>query len=162
MRKITDFVNKTGSLFDLIAGWLIVSLVILVVMNVILRTLINQPISGTYEFVGFFTAVVISFSLANCALQNSHISIDYFVERFPKNIREQLTIILNFISAGLMTIISYQLMTYALKIKASGQISSTTQTLVYPFILLTALGFFLLVIVEVNRLIKSIKKVISK
>ena len=81
MQKITELIKKASKLMDTIAGWGIVAIMALVVINVLLRVIFNSPILGVYEYVGYTTAGVIAFSIAYCALQNAHIAIEFIFEK---------------------------------------------------------------------------------
>ena len=65
----TDFTDKAergikrvAEIFSDIAGWAVAAAMVLVVINVILRTVFKSPLLGAYEFTGFITAVIVGFS----------------------------------------------------------------------------------------------------
>ena len=68
MDKCEKFVGKVTQFLDQIAGLAILAVVLLVVSNIILRTIPGiNPILGTYEYVGFLTVIVIGLAIAHCA-----------------------------------------------------------------------------------------------
>ena len=65
-------VQRLARELDRVARWALVLLMALVVTNIILR-FTWRPLLGTYEFVSFLSAVVISFALAYCAVQGGQL-----------------------------------------------------------------------------------------
>lgn len=55
---------------------------LLIVANIFLRTVLNHPILGTYELVGFLTAVGVALALAHCAFKDGQIAVSLIMERF--------------------------------------------------------------------------------
>jgi len=81
MHIFETIVIKSSRVLDLLAGVILAGTALLVVANIIGRTLLNLSILGTYEMVGFLTAAVVGLSLARCAVENSHIAIEFILER---------------------------------------------------------------------------------
>lgn len=152
-----DILIKITKLLNRIAEVGIVSLMLLVVGNVILR-LFKLPIKGTYEFVGFLTVIIISFSIAYCAVRNGHIAVNYLMDKLPKQVQKLIDIIIIAISAVFMAAVSWNVAQHALLLKAQNETSMTTLTPIYPFILIIAIGVFLLCLVLLAKLIATIRR----
>jgi len=160
-KQLSGFVTTLSRVLDMFAGLCMVAIMTLVVSNIILRVVFNQPILGTYEYVGFLTALVIGLALANCAVQNGHIAVDFVVERFPAKAQAITDIVINSVSLGFWCLASWQLLVYAASTVDKGLVSQTTQTPLYPFIYLVSLGFFALCLVMLVKLFDSIKRAVS-
>ncbi len=160
-KQLSVFVTTLSRVLDMFAGLCMVAIMTLVVSNIILRTVFNQPILGTYEYVGFLTALVIGLALANCAVQNGHIAVDFVVERFSAKAQATTDIVINSVSLGFWCLASWQLWVYAASTVDKGLVSQTTQTPLYPFIYLVSLGFFALCLVILVKLFDSIKRAVS-
>ncbi len=145
-------------LMDIIAGFGLVSVMVLVVANILLRTVFNRPILGTIEYVGFLMAAVIGLSLAFCAVQNAHIAVNFVVERFPARMQAAVDVLVNALACGFWGLMAWQLWVYAGSLAASGVVSSTVQVPYYPFVYLVSTGLFTLSMVLLTRLIESVKK----
>lgn len=156
MKKLEVFVKKTSQLLDNLAGWGVVATMLLVVINILLRTVANRPIQGVYEVVGFITAVVIAFGLAWCAVQKGHIAIEFIVEKLPVKAQSVIHVSSGFAIMLLLLFISYQVFHHGFKVIASGEVSATAQIPFYPFIFLVALGFLLLFLVELVNVLKGV------
>ena len=83
---ITKIITSSAQVFNWIAAAAVAAMMFLTCADVLLR-LFRFPIPGTYEMVGFFGAVFVSFSLAKTSLEKGHIAVDFFVNRFPEKMR---------------------------------------------------------------------------
>ena len=162
MKKVTELINNISRLFDRIAGWGIVALMLLVVTNVLMRVIFNKPLLGTYEYVGFIAAVIIGLSLAFCYVQDAHISISFITDKLPPRLRHIVSVITETLAVVFMAFFSYQMVIYALKTAGSGEVSATTRILTYPFILIVAAGLMILSLVILVKLINTIRTVAKK
>lgn len=158
MNKFESIVTKTSRVLDTIAGWGIVLTMILVISNIFLRSILNSPIQGIYEYVGFITAVVIAFGLAWCAIQKAHIAIEFIVEKFPQKIQHVIEICTGSLVTLFLLFSSYQVVRHGLKVMASGEVSATSQMQFYPFIFMVALGLLLLSLAELMNVLKGVMR----
>lgn len=155
MRNFADFVKLLSKLLDRAAGFCIAGVMILVISNVILRAIFGQPILGTYELVGFLTALGIGLALAHCALQNGHISVGYVMDRLPSRLQAAVDLLTNSTALGFWGLTVWHLCQYAGSMAVSGVVSSTARVPVYPVIYLLALGFSVLCLALVVRVADS-------
>lgn len=158
MKKLEGFVTKASGLLDAIAGWGVVATMVLVVVNIILRTIFNTPIQGVYEVVGFIVAVVIAFGLAWCAVQKSHIAIEFIVEKLPQKVQRVISLVSGLLINVLLLFTSYRVLLHGFKVISTGEVSATAQIPFYPFIFMVAIGFLLLFFVEFVNLMKGVAK----
>jgi len=158
MKQFTGFVAGLSQQFDKIAGLCIAGVMLLVVSNILLRTVFNRPILGTYELVGLLTALGIGLALANCAFQNAHIAVDFVVDHFPLRLQAIVDSSINLISLVFWSLSAWHLGKYASNMTVSGVVSSTAQVPVYPFIYLVATGLSGLCLVLILRWMDSTKK----
>lgn len=156
MKKLETFITKASQLLDNAAGWGIVATMLLVVINILLRTIANSPIQGVYEVVGFLSAVVIAFGLAWCAVQKAHIAIEFIVEKLPQKAQKVISLVSGFMVMLLLLFISYRVFHHGFKVIASGEVSASAQIPFYPFIFMVALGFLLLFLVEFVNVMKGV------
>jgi TRAP-type C4-dicarboxylate transport system permease small subunit len=158
MEQFSVLTTKLSKIFDSIAGWCMASIMVLVIANILLRTLLKRPILGTYEYVGFFTALVIGFALANCAVQNSHIAISLLTDRFPLKIQTFIKIIIDIIAFIFLIFSTWHLVLYGKSMAISGEVSLTTRLPFYPFIYLVAFGLSMLSLVILANLSSFLMK----
>lgn len=162
MKKFSGFVIGLCQQLDKLAGLCIVSVMVLVVANILLRVIFNYSILGTYELVGFLTALGVGLSLAHCALQNGHIAVEILVNRLTSQVQVWVDIFINLVALGLWGMCAWHLGLYAKTMMASGLVSLTAQIPVYPVIYLVALSFSGLCLVLLVRSISSISKALAE
>lgn len=151
MKTIATITNRFGELLDRLAGLILASVMLLVVANILLRSLFKRPILGTYELVGYCTAAAIGLSLAFCAAQGGHIAVGILVDRLPARMRTLIELCLNLPILGFLGLAAYQLFCHGKRVIASGEVSPTTELPFYPFIFLVAIGFLALTLVFMMR-----------
>ncbi|MCR4443297.1 MAG: TRAP transporter small permease [Peptococcaceae bacterium] len=154
MRKVAGVVDILSREMDRIAGACVAGVMVLVIANIVLRQAFNRPILGTYELVGYLTALGISLALARCAFQNGHIALDYIAGKFPVKLQAGAGVIINLISLCFWVLASWRLGVYGLSMMASGVVSSTAQLPVYPVVLLIGAGLAGLCLVLLVRLVE--------
>ncbi|SFR08390.1 TRAP transporter small permease [Desulfoscipio geothermicus] len=158
MKKFSGLVAGLSRLLDRIAALCIVSVMVLVVANILLRALLGRPILGTYEYVGFLTAAMIGLALASCALQNGHIAVSFVMEKLPARIQACVDIIINVFALCFWGLAAWYTGKYANGMTVSGVVSPTTQTPFYPFVYLVSFGLLALCLVLLAGLVESIKR----
>lgn len=158
MKMFSGLVTGFSRVLDQAAGFVLVVTMVLVVVNILLRTIFKAPVFGAYEYVGLLTAVVIGLSMAYCGVKNAHVDISLVVDWLPARLRAVLGALINFVSMCFLGVSAWYTGAYARSMMESGLVSSTTQAPVYPFVYLIALGmlFYCLVL-----LVRSIEFVIK-
>lgn len=154
MQKFATVVIKLSHITDILAGSILAATALLVVANILGRTLLNRSILGTYEMVGFLTAAVVGLALARCAIENSHIAVGFLMERLPLPAQRLVEIIINGPVFLFLLFATYNLFAYGTRIAVSGEVAPTTQLVFYPFIYLVALGFLVLALTVLLRTLK--------
>jgi len=155
MQKIEKLITKASKIMDIAAGWGIVAIMTLVVVNVLMRVIFNNPIKGVYEYVGYMTAGAIALSIAYCALKNAHIAIEFLFEKLPVNAKKAINYISGSIIIVFLLFLCCQLFIYAFKVMSSGEVSPTAKMPFYPFIFIIAIGMFVLAAVEFVKMVKG-------
>lgn len=158
MRKFTGLVTVLSRWLDIAAGFCIVAVMGLVVTNILFRVLLNRPIFGAYEYVGFLTAAAIGLALAYCAVQNGHIAVGFFVERFPLKLQAVIDSFVNIIALCFWSLTAWYIGKYAGSMAANGLVSSTTQIPFYHFVYLIAFSLLVLCLVLVVKTAELRKK----
>lgn len=160
--SFSRFVGGLSIILDRIAGFCMVFIMGLVVLNVVLRTIFNISIIGTYEYVSFLTAAMIGFSLAQCAYTRSHIAVDYFMVKLSLKTQKVTEIIVTGIGLLFWILSSWHLGKYAYALSLKGVVSPTTQTPYYYFIYLVAFGLLALGLVLLANFIEYLKRYVIR
>ncbi|MFO7952664.1 MAG: TRAP transporter small permease [Bacillota bacterium] len=154
MQLFETVVIKLTRGFDYIAGIILAATVFLVVANILGRIFFQQSFIVAHEVVGYLTAAVIGLALARCALENGHIAIDFILERFEYRIQRIIDFLVGIPVFPFLLFIAFNLFTYGSRIAESGEVSPTAQLIFYPFIYLVAIGFFMLAMVALLKILK--------
>ncbi len=128
------FLNKTRELcrfINLIGGIALTFIMSLTVADIILR-FFRMPIVGTYELVAFSGAVVIGFAVPLTSWMRGHIYVDFLILRFSQKIRNFVNIVTRFLGIWLFIMIGWNLISYGMDLRKSGEVSLTLQIPFYP------------------------------
>lgn len=159
MNKSKGLVTGLSRALDQIAGLCLVVSMVLIVGNILLRAIFNSPILGTIDYVTFLTSVMIGLSLAYCAVNNGHIAVDFVMQHLPLKVQSSIDTITGLSSMVFWGLCAWQTCAYAGRMVATGVVSPTTQTPVYPFIYLLAFGLLALCLVLLVKAVESLRKV---
>ena len=158
----SGFVGGLSTILDRIAGSCMFSIMGLIVIHVLLRTIFNSSILGTYEYVGFLTAAMIGLSLANCAYVRGHIAVDYFMERLSLKTQKVTDGITTGTALLFWVLSAWHLSKYAYTLSLSGVVSPTTQTPFYYFIYVLAFGLLAMGLVLLANLMEHLKRLVVR
>lgn len=128
------FLNKIRELsrfINLIAGIALTFMMSLTVADIILR-FFRIPIVGTYELVAFSGAVVIGFAVPLTSWMRGHVYVDFFILRFSQKTRNIINIVTRFLGICLFIMIGWNLISYGMDLRKSGEVSITLQMPFYP------------------------------
>lgn len=151
------FVTKLSDFLDWVAGWVLMATIFLVVGNILLR-FFGHPIEGTYEWVGFLTAAVISLALPYCAVQQGHITVTFFVDRLSPRLQVIVDLITGLLSVAFLVLAFWESIVYGTNMAINGEVTLTTQTPFYPFIYLLGLSLLVLALVVLIGAFESFNK----
>ena len=111
--------------------------------------------------VSLLTAVGIALALANCAVKNCHIGIDFIIQRLGSKYQALIDSIINLVALIFWGFCAYHLGNYAKSMVQNGIVSSTVQIPVYPVIYLIAIGLIGLSLVITLKWLQAVQKVLA-
>ncbi|KUO75038.1 MAG: C4-dicarboxylate ABC transporter permease [Desulfosporosinus sp. BRH_c37] len=158
MKQLSGIIKGVSSILDKLAGLCIFSVMLLIVVNIVLRAVFHHPILGTYELVGFLTAMGVALALAHCAFQDGHIAVSFIMEYFPQRIQSIANVFVNAASLILWIAAAWSLGKFAQAMKIKGLVSPSAEIPVYPFIYLIAFGMLGLCLVLLFKSLVSFKE----
>lgn len=156
--KFNEIVKKTSKGLENIAAVILFLTAILIIVNVVSRRVINTPVHGVMDFILFGTSMLIGLSLAYCAVRDGHIYISILTDRFPKRVQKIVDVIIGTISAVFLFIVTWQLFLYANTLRLAGEVSLTIRFPHYPFVFIQAIGFAMLTLVVVGKILSVFAK----
>ena len=143
LEKLSRILNTTLLIF---AGLFLLAMMLLTCSNIVLR-MVWVPIKGTFELMGFFGAVLTTFSLGYTQIHKGHILVDILTVRFPDRIQNRITLIGHFISMSFFILVSWQITTWATTLRTTGEVTETLRIIYYPFTYAAAFGCGVLALV---------------
>lgn len=161
MKQLFGTVKRISSIMDIMAGICIFSVMLLVVGNIILRTVFKQPILGTYDMVSLLIGMGVALALAHCAFQNGHIAVSIIMERFPERIQSFTAVIVHVTSLVFAFSAAWSLIKFGDAMKIRGLVSPSSAIPVYPFIYLVAFGVLGLCLVILYQFLVSCREAVG-
>jgi TRAP-type C4-dicarboxylate transport system permease small subunit len=152
LEKLIRRVNLVGIVT---AGIFLAAMTAITCGNIMTR-IVWVPISGTFELMGFFGALVTAFALGYTQMHKAHISVDILVNRFSKKVQRFLNVVNCIICSGFFGIAGWQIAKLANTMRVTGEVTETLRIIYYPFTFGVALGCFLLALVLLVELIFEI------
>jgi TRAP-type C4-dicarboxylate transport system permease small subunit len=151
--RITRFLNR---ILIWIAGLSMVAMVLLTCSDVLLR-LVWVPIRGSVELVAYFSAIVTAFALGYTQMRRGHTSVDVVVNLFPDRVKRALGGINSLICMVFFALAAWRIARWSTTIWETGELSETLRIVFYPFSYGVSLGCFVLSLVFLTDLIRSLR-----
>ena len=150
--RISHYLNQ---ILICIAGLFLMAMIFLTCANVFSR-LVWIPISGSFELMGYFGAVLTAFALGYTQIRRGHIAVDVLVLRFSKKTQRILNGINHLICMVFFALVSWQIAKYATTLWKTGELTETLRIVYYPFTYGVAFGCATLSLVFLTDLLKSV------
>jgi len=159
MIKLDSAIDNLNEKIGFYAAYLILPLIGVVGWEVMMRYGFNAPTSWAFELTVFIYGVHYSVALAYAHKHNTHVAIDVFESRLSEKSRTILRIITNIVlflpSIGLLTVYTSQLAFFSWQ--QWEHASSSWAPAIYPYKTLMAVGFILLLLQGMAKLIQDIR-----
>jgi len=146
--------NRLNKWFTWIGGIALLALMGVACANMLLRPM-GSPLTGAYELVGFFGALVVALPLGYAQITRSHISVDILTTRYSARIKRILNGISSLICIIFFILVSWKSADYATTIWKRGEMSETLRMIYHPFVYVVALCCLLLAFVLLIDFLKS-------
>ncbi len=159
MKVYNGLVERVGKILDYLAGICLVSTMLVVIVNILMRGIFHDPLLGTMEYVNILTALTVAFALAYCAYRNGQIAVDLLVDKMPKVAQAGIDTVTSIIGLIFWAIAAYYMADYGRTMTETGLVSSTTSIPMAPVAYLIAICLFALSAELLNRTLISSRKV---
>ena len=130
--------------------------------DVSLRYVFNRPILGSYELVEYMMAMLVAFTIAYCALEKGHVNIELLISRLPPRAQSVINSFTGLISLGLFSLIAWRSFLQAKILYFAGSISPALYIPIFPFVIITSVGFGLLSLVVLIQFLESLSRAVGK
>ncbi len=160
MKRLNFVIEKIADGGGYISGWLVPAMMILVVIEVITRYLLHQPLMVADEFSAYMLVALSYLGLAYTWRQGGHVRISILVSRLPPRVSNwlrllSLTLILIFMME--MVRVGFKMVVYARQIDLRSP-TWLTIPLFWPQ-LTVFIGFVILTLVLFVEVVKGIVKI---
>ena len=124
----------------------------LVVSNVVMRFIFNDPITGTFELTQLAMALLV-FAVAYTAVRGQHVSVDLVMSRFSKRVRASFDVVTLLMGMALVAVIAWRGFLEATQVNKQ---TSLLQLPFTPFYWIFAMGIAIFCLSIVVLIIESI------
>ncbi len=154
LRRIIEYVSCVLAVVAAICLFLMMAQI---VVDVVLKFVLNRPIQGNLEIVSFYYMVAVVFlPLAFVELRHEHISVDLFVMMMPKTLRRIIYAMGSVISAVFFALLAYQTFLDAVKATQIGEVMMGTNFVpIWPSRWFLPIGFAAICAVSVLHALRS-------
>lgn len=136
-------------------------MMLLMVVDVVLRRVFGQPITGSFELVQFLLVSMVYLGVAYTTVKRAHISIDLVTSYLSEKTVAYLESLTALLGLGLMGLITWRNLIRARELLEVHATSALLSLPLFPFYYLLALGCGLLCLVLLLQLIEALAKVFS-
>ena len=139
----------------------LVVLTLVTVADVVGRYVFNRPLLGALELSELMMVFLAFGCFAYTELQNGHVDVDVFVNRFPARARAGCEAFAAALSTGFWGLIAWRTALQAQKIRAANEVTSNLSLPAYPFIWVAALGSAAFALMLLLRTLKALRRATS-
>jgi TRAP-type mannitol/chloroaromatic compound transport system permease small subunit len=155
--QLNQVINKG---FAALAATALLGLMFLTVVDVALRKM-GMQIAGSFEFIGWLSAMAMGLSLGYVQLHKGHVAITAISERFRGRTAATAEFISSILSLILVVSLTYYTFRLGIIQKASGSLSETSRLLIYPWVFILAAGIGALGLALLADCIRSFTTIIQ-
>jgi TRAP-type C4-dicarboxylate transport system permease small subunit len=146
----------------MVAVIILVAMMLLTVAEVFLRYVFNHPIIGCTEYIEYLMVFVGFLGLAWCASKGLHVKVDLLVSRFSERAQGFIDTINALFVIAVCVILIWRTCVESIDARLINWASTITYIPWYPFYYVIAFGFFLLFLVMITVLAKSLVKWVKR
>lgn len=157
MQKIASFITKYLSPFaevlSKIGSWFLVVIMLITVADVIGRKFFNMPVKGTLELISMCLIIFVFFNLPQNEMRGGNVTIDTIYVNFGKKFKKFIDSIMYVPFFAVSVLFTWQLFVLAKDEAESGTTTVILNIPTSPFIYLAAIGFVIMSVTVLARLI---------
>ncbi len=158
MKKIFALTKAFGTYFYWISGVALGCILLLTVADVILRGILNRPITGIYDLTVLLGGVVVGLAIPLTTWKKAHVYMDFLIDRSSPGLKKILTIITTCCGIFLFFMLGWDLILFGIRLYKVGEVSGTIHLPIYPFTLGIGVSFLLTTLVLLHQLVAVFQK----
>jgi TRAP-type C4-dicarboxylate transport system permease small subunit len=161
MKKLIGFGDRLWKYTSIIAGFFVIVYMLLIIVNIIMRRLFNNPIFGVTELICYGSLAACCFGLAQTEWKNGNVTVTILVERTSLKVKHTiLAISALFCCCGFCYVAFHCIRQIFVKLATGGG----TTDLHIPLWIITiflAIGFLLLAICTLMKFAISVSNLVE-
>ncbi len=126
-----DISRKFSAWMNTFAGWLLLIMMMLTVLDVVMRAL-GSGILGTYELVAVAGALVIGFAIPQTSFEKGHVSVDFLIEHRSAAVKKSILFITRIMGIMLFALLGWNLLIKGINLYRGGEVSLTLHVPYFP------------------------------
>jgi TRAP-type C4-dicarboxylate transport system permease small subunit len=155
MKNVFHKINQILSGF---CGWLMLSMMTLLVIDIIARTM-RKPIQGMAELSVFVMMVVIYLGLARCEEHKEHVSLELVVKALPRSKQGIMRVISHFLALGTVGLLLYSVLMNAINSYVRNEaIAGTVEMHIWPVKFVMVIGLIFFFVQTLINTVEAVKK----
>ncbi len=161
-RSTDKRIAQLSEIFGVVAVFVLVIMMMLTVTDVTLRYIFNRPIMASKELTEYMMVTVGFLGIGWCAFKGMHVKVDLIVGRLSPKIQAISDTVNNILVIGLSIFIAVQNFSESFSSRDLGRASDITGIPDFPFYLVIAFAYLLLLVVLIPITVKSVRGVLNK
>ncbi len=161
MQRIEKLLTTVSNRFNVVAAGAVVLIMLIIVLDVVFRQF-RMPVPGAFDIVGLLGSLVISFSLGYTSIEKGHIAVEFLYDKLPERARFVVSALNEAAGTLFFSVLAWQCLVYALRLRGSGEVSPTIQMPTYPFILGVSLSCVLLALILASNCVRETRGAFRK
>ena len=161
-KYINTFMLPISRVLSAVGLVAMILVVIITVVGVFSRRFFDMPIRGLRDITILGLSIMVFLPMARCTLNDGHISMNIFTSKFPKSLQTIVETIILFIVIGTLSIFTWQLLLYGLRLQESGQTTILLGAPLFPFLYLATLGSLMMTIAFLAKFLSSLDAILRR
>lgn len=162
IERLEKFTNVWSIWFNWIAGFGVVAMLGITVVDIIANKLFKNPVPGGIENVAYLGVVVAAFAVAYTQITRGHIQVEFLVMRLPRRAQESVIALVSLLGIVLFAMLAWRSYAFARSLQVAGEVSPTQRIPYYPLVYAMGICFIPVCLTLLVGFLKSIRKAVTQ
>jgi TRAP-type mannitol/chloroaromatic compound transport system permease small subunit len=163
MRRVLNIVDIINEWSGKVFGWLFIPLTFMVVSEVIMRYIFNDPIIGVWDIGGMLQALIIVFGGGYAVLHKGHVSVDILVSRLSARKRAFVDSVTDALVIVAITLLLWKVGANTwFSISCKEHFTSSWGPPIYPLKTAMTIGIGLMLLQAITNWIRNLLRLFSR
>jgi len=161
MKALAAFDTFVNRALAAVAGLALIAMMLFTVADMVLRAF-GHPVAGSYEVIGWLSAVAMALALGYAQLHKGHVAIDLVVQQLRPRTRAVVEMLTALASLLLFAAVAWYVAGYGVVLHRSGSLSETLKAIVYPWVYVVGIGCGGLALALLTDFLRALARVFVK